>query len=178
MRAQAGNSSTLGRSPLMSNAVLLPVRNSLEEWKCQQTQTQAELQDSLAALDAMQRQLEAWQSRLSQERDQLAAERADLDRERAQDRLPLEGVADQAAEELDESRRRVQELEAQLEQKDRELRDQYEHWNQKFTKVLAQVERGASAPPPATAPATCDPVLGSVVAQFDKIRRQRAQRDG
>ncbi|TWT38095.1 Chromosome partition protein Smc [Posidoniimonas corsicana] len=172
----------------MATAALEPTFACLTEWSDQRQRYEADLQESFDALDAFQRQLDAWQRRLADEQEQLDEQRA-----RLKELADANGQADQSAdqlksenarlsEEAEQARQGQQDLQRQLEEARAELAREKQHWSGELERVAKLLEQQSAAPADAPAAAgpgpavSGDPVLGSVVAQFSKLRQQRAER--
>ncbi len=158
----------------------------LERAEVQQLDTAtAECEQMLAgAIAAHEEELSSSQERATQLEEELTKASAA--------RLSAESAKAQLAVELDQARRKRQELETQLEQNRAEMSRQNQHWSEEFNRVVqmlaeqnseqdppgsCQEEPSTPATPIAVAPIkSSDPVLGSVVAQFGKLRQQRADR--
>lgn len=179
----------------MATAALQPTRECLDAWIQESQHAEDELRESFEALDAYQRQLDAWQRRLGEEREQLAQERQRLSEQA--DAAPAEGNGEQLAElqaenarlseESGQANQLKQQLEQQLAETRAELAQQNQHWSTELARVVKLLEEqqsasgyaasDAPAAPAVIAPGSSDdPVLGSVVAQFSKLRQQRAER--
>lgn len=205
---------------------LEPLRESVRHWADEQaaieSQLEAELEESFAALEAFQRSLEEWQQSLVAQREQLQADQTALAAERETltghdsqlaselselktlvDLLELEkeDLAEQLKEnnsgsnelmqQKEEARRREIALQAELESERADWLVQQHEMNEELNRLR---ERSANQSPAITdidEPATSelvashaatkvatkvDPVLGSVLEQFGKLRQQQAKR--
>ncbi|TWT74642.1 Chromosome partition protein Smc [Posidoniimonas polymericola] len=97
--------------------------------------------------------------------------------------IGLQGENAKLTGELHQAQRAAQELGVQLEATRAEMAQQNQHWSGEFSRVVKMLEQQQAAPAADFAPAAVaapagasDPVLGSVVAQFSKLRQQRAER--
>lgn len=195
------------------------VRDSFRQWHAEQEELDAQLAESVAALEAYQSHLDQWQRQLAEERDELHQLRETIERDQAFAGNSGEHV-DQLQSELSEARERVARLDAELLARTDELQESNRQRvetdsqlaqakereqelvasleSQKRSAMERQIEaqapvqpRGqvesaaaaqASEPPPAatvTKPRqeperSANPVLGSVIEQFGKLRQQRA----
>jgi chromosome segregation ATPase len=98
------------------------VQHSFREWQAEQTLLDAQLAESVAALDAYQSHLDAWQQELARERDELRQLRAAIERDELNGGVPNEQLA-QVAKELDDARQKITSLTAALLARTEELRD-------------------------------------------------------
>lgn len=134
----------------------------------------AEQNDQTAELEA---ELTASRQRTAELEEQIASAESST--------IGLQSENAKLTAELHQSQRSAQELGVQLEATRAEMAQQNQHWSSEFSRVVSMLEQQQAAPAgaaPATpvgapAPAAAaDPVLGSVVAQFSKLRQQRAER--
>lgn len=143
------------------------VRDVFDHWSREQDDLDARLGESLAALEAYQSHLDAWQKDLARQREQLEQQRAEFEQRREQWEQ--------------EQTQREQELVEQLAQQVQEQAVQQSSQGEPDEPA----DQPASDPVPGQQTATVaipeegtsveDPVLRSVVAQFDKIRQQLAR---
>jgi septal ring factor EnvC (AmiA/AmiB activator) len=102
------------------------VEDSFRSWQAEQSQLDAELAESLAALEAYQSHLDAWQQDLARERQQLQEEREAFTRDKAdigsntgeQNQEQLQVLSSQ----LEESRDKINSLTANLLERGEEVR--------------------------------------------------------
>lgn len=199
-----------------------PLIACVQQWEEQHAQAEVDLAESLAAIEAFQRQLEDWQLQLATEREELENQRtewetqqqqlaneeqsnaelstqltADLDQanselEQANGELAtLRGNLAKAIEERDDASKRSGEMGRQLHealQREGEIASQLDLCRDELAELRIQVGTAKPATTPApivdagepeTSPPTplaSDPVLDSVLAQFGKLRQQRADR--
>jgi DNA repair exonuclease SbcCD ATPase subunit len=213
--------------PLASEAI----HDTFRGWHAQRESLDAQLSESLAALEAYQSHLDAWQKQLACERDELRQSREALDRDRSalnenQVQLTAEATAElnaarekvvtltdslvartdelrvvdnrraELVAELESSRAREGELRAALDEQKRTIEQERAHWAEEFRRLRELLERQLESPPaeqvitpPERIPApakqsrsaavvaeghSANPVLGSIVEQFGKLRQQRA----
>ena len=99
-----------------------PVRESFCQWHAEQQVLDAQLAESVAALEAYQSHLDAWQRELAVEREELSRLRAELDRDQA-----LSGSHDEQAatfrRELSDARQKITSLTTALLTRTEELRE-------------------------------------------------------
>src|SRR5262245_52239120 len=98
------------------------VADSFRSWEVEQSALDAQLSDSLAALEAYQSHLDAWQQNLARERDELQQLRESLERDRASAGTSAEHN-EQLNSELIESRQKTSSLTAALLTRTEELRE-------------------------------------------------------
>jgi chromosome segregation ATPase len=98
------------------------VENSFRQWQAEQTLLDAQLDDSLAALEAYQLHLDTWQQELAREREELRQLRASIDRDQAGNRSQREQV-EQLNRELGDARHQITTLTAALLARTEELRE-------------------------------------------------------
>jgi len=194
---------------------------SFREWQAEQSELEAQLADSFAALDAYQSNLDNWQAELAGEREELRELRATIERERsasnnsseqhdalcqelADARLKISSLTtallarteelrdldherNEAIAELSRAGAREQELSATLAAHQQSTDAERLEWERKIEQLREDAQqaaevaaRGAGAPraPNGEAPSesrfSTNPVLGSVMEQFGKLRRQRS----
>jgi chromosome segregation ATPase len=167
------------------------INDALRAGVVEQDSLDAQLTESLAALEAYQSHLDAWQQKLSQERAELQNAREQFDRYRT----AAEKSSELAAE-LERVRTHEAELQAAVEEQQRTLERERAHWQSEIQDLRDKLEnRGDSAAaatpsgadaalPSAEVPraaanhrrdqAGSSAVLGSIVEQFGKLRAQRA----
>jgi chromosome segregation ATPase len=190
------------------------VAECFRNWKEDQRTLDAELNESLAALEAYQANLDAWASSLARERQQFNQERHSWELTRSEGEIDprkldevtaeleaarehvtrltgelltktdelrtVEKICTELSSELDRLRGRESDLAAQLDKERSRLKaiekdhaDQLEHWRQEREQAKSQPN------PPAISNhgprLSNNPVIGSVVAQFDKLRQQQAE---
>ena len=123
------------------------VEHSFRAWQEEQTRLDAQLAESVAALDAYQAHLDNWQQELVREREELRQLRGTIERDRA--------AGDGAAG--------VE-------------REPIEHHNQTVEQAAAAShgEPVNSGPAKVEPRRSASPVLGSVLEQFGKLREQRS----
>jgi chromosome segregation ATPase len=95
---------------------------SFRDWQAEQSQLEAQLADSFAALDAYQSNLDNWQAELAQEREELRGLRAAVECERTADGAHNEQL-DELRQELTVSRQQISSLTTALLARTEELRD-------------------------------------------------------
>jgi chromosome segregation ATPase len=98
------------------------VEHSFREWQQEQTLLDAQLAESVAALDAYQLHLDNWQQELARERDELREMREALERDRAAGGAGNE-LFEQLQRELNEARDKVSALTTALLTRTEELRE-------------------------------------------------------
>jgi chromosome segregation ATPase len=197
------------------------VQSSFRDWQAEQAVLDAQLTESVAALEAYQAHLDGWQRALARERDELQRLREELDREKAVDggrneqnkqfeqelteaRAKISSLTTALLDRTEELRRldqqradastelalvkaREKELSAAMESLQKSTDLQRTQWEAAAVEMQQQLEQSlevaaaievpapseASAPPlgPTT---TTNPVLGSLMEQFDKLRQQRS----
>ena len=150
------------------------LRNTFCNWQKDKESLDAQLAESLAALEAYQSHLDGWQQQLARQRDELRSAKEQLDHDRAELNRALAehkgtNADNTSAAELEHSRKQIVELTEQLRARIEEL----QQLKQSRPEV---VEKPAPEPTPETPsqPRTASPVLGSIVEQFGKLRQQRA----
>ena len=168
------------------------INTSFRDWQQEQTLLNAQLAESVAALDAYQSHLDGWQQELAHEREELKGQREALDRDRA--------AAGDAAQQIQQFSRQLKEMQtknsnltdkllARTEEL-RELECQRDAANRELAharesvltaSLAAQQNDSSRASEPTRAAATkaeprrsASPVLGSVMEQFGKLREQRS----
>jgi septal ring factor EnvC (AmiA/AmiB activator) len=177
------------------------ITNSFRAWHEEQQQLDAQLAESVAALDAFQANLDRWQAELVQEREELRQIRSQLESERAQ---LLNGSAHDDEEtsletlrlELQQAQQQITTLTAdlalarahELELGEALSAEQHAHdthafhQDEAFDEAVELVAAGSYRSD--TAPTGkkrseprggANPVLGSVMEQFGKLREQRSQ---
>ena len=149
------------------------VQNSFREWQAEQSLLDAQLVESVAALDAYQTHLDTWQQELAREREELRLTRAAIERERS-------GTAGER--ELD--------LSAALAEQQQNFEEQKRQWEVEIAQLheeLCRVSASSAAsvdsrlselsrnsPSKAEPRSAASPVLGTVMEQFGKLRLQRS----
>jgi hypothetical protein len=78
------------------------INTSFRDWQEEQTLLDAQLAESVAALDAYQSHLDGWQQELARERDELRNQRESLERDRA--------AAGDAAQQVQQLSRQLEEM--------------------------------------------------------------------
>lgn len=177
------------------------ITNSFRVWHEEQQHLDAQLAESVAALDAFQVNLERWQQELAQERDELKALRGQIESEKVQEPLaPGSGSEEAELEalrtELEQARMQISSLTAdlalarahELELGEALSAEQHSHDTHTFHQdeafdeavelVAAGSYRGDTAPTGkkrSESRGGANPVLGSVMEQFGKLREQRSQ---
>jgi septal ring factor EnvC (AmiA/AmiB activator) len=177
------------------------ITNSFRAWHDEQQQLDAQLAESVAALDAFQTNLERWQQELVQERDELKSLREQI--ESCQDQPATAAVSgneeaalEQLRQELEQARGQISALTAdlalarahELELGEALSAEQHAHDTHAFHQdeafdeavelVAAGSYRGDTAPTGkkrSEPRGGASPVLGSVMEQFGKLREQRSQ---
>jgi chromosome segregation ATPase len=196
------------------------VQRSFRDWQTEQEALDAQLIDSMAALEAYQSHLDGWQCELARERDELQRLREELSRESASDGKDHEKLG-RLEHELYEARTKITSLTTSLLDRTEELRQldrqradvstelalakarqrdlstaldaaqksfdvQREQWETAIAQMRHQLEQsleiaGAESPAEHVASevqlgpiAAANPVLGSLMQQFDKLRQQRS----
>jgi chromosome segregation ATPase len=216
------------------------IRETFREWNAERDSLDAELSESLAALEAYQLHLDTWQQQLARERDELQNAREQFERDRlsaetslsessaatitelhaAREKITalttlllnrteelrtLDNRRAEAQTELELARARERELRAALDEQKRSVDDERSQWADELKHLREVIERQLDAPaveeaiaavelpaplpqaPPAAAAPTNktpsggtqsqprdNPLLGSIVEQFGKLRQQRA----
>jgi peptidoglycan hydrolase CwlO-like protein len=145
------------------------VEISFREWQEEQSLLDAQLVESLAALESYQAHLDSWQQDLVREREELRQLRESQSREPGTGGDELQQLA-QLDQELRESREKIASLTAALAAA--QSAGAASHHQAAFERAVEQaasaehgagkVSRGGS------------PVLGSVMEQFGKLREQRS----
>jgi chromosome segregation ATPase len=170
------------------------VASSFREWQEEQQRLDAQLAESVAALDAYQSNLDNWQQELVREREELRQLRADLQRAQAARGGDTQQLADLTSE-LESSHKEIERLRADLDAaqtREQELNEAIaaqqqlaESGDTKSHDALDAAIAGAAA---STGQADStngrsggveprrgvSPVLGSVMEQFGKLRQQRS----
>jgi chromosome segregation ATPase len=196
------------------------MHRSFRDWQAEQTMLDAQLSDSVAALEAYQSHLDGWQRELARERDELQRLREELSRDQATDGKGQQR-ATQLEHELYDARTKITSLTTALLDRTEELRQldrqradvnielavaksrerdmataletvqksaeaQRLQWESAIAEMrqklqesleLAPVEAAdetAANDPPLGPIAAENPVLGSLMEQFDKLRQQRS----
>lgn len=181
----------------MTSTEVVVDRNAVEDsfrvWQEEQSLLDAQLAESVAALEAYQSHLDAWQNDLARERQQLQDEREAFNRDCSNSGSNLEQLQVLTAQ-LDESREKNNSLTGALLERTEELRNldqrfaaerqQWEHESARLSELAQRgaVEGAATSPllplrngPVKSEPRTpTSPVLGSVMEQFGKLRQQRS----
>ena len=198
------------------------VQRSFRDWQAEQAVLDAQLVDSVAALEAYQSHLDGWQRELAREREDLQRTREALDREKVVDGTRHEklerfeqelydarvkittlttALLDRTEElrQLDRERAHVntefavaksreKDLTTSLETQQKSFDVQRGQWESAIAEMRKQLEQSldlavaaAEAPPvpiasdaPLGPIAAANPVLGSLMEQFDKLRQQRS----
>ena len=200
------------------------VHSSFRDWQAEQAVLDAQLLDSVAALEAYQSHLDGWQRELARERDELERLREELDREKVVDgnqhdkNQQLEQDLSRCAREnhvaydgapgpnggaaatrsrraevnteLAVARSREKDLSSALEALQKSSDLQRLQWEAAIVEMRQQLEQSlefaaveaaaqapveANASDPQVGPTTsANPVLGSLMEQFDKLRQQRS----
>jgi chromosome segregation ATPase len=203
------------------------VHRSFRDWQADQAVLDAQLNDSVVALEAYQSHLDHWQRELARERDDLQRLREELDRNQtALDRnQAADGNGQQRAEQLEhelyDARTKITSLTTALLDRTEELRQldrqradintelalaktrerdlstalealqksadvQCLQWESAIAEMRQQLEESlelvpgevpeepAASDPPLGPIAASNPVLGSLMEQFDKLRQQRS----
>ena len=168
------------------------INEALRAGAAEQESLDAQLSESLAALEAYQSHLDAWQQNLSREREELRSAREQFDRYRTAAEKSTELLA-----ELEKIRAHESELQAAVDEHQRTLERERAHWNAEIRELREKLEHRAESaqsasqidaageaapvaePPRATSkthrePSNSSAVLGSIVEQFGKLRAQRA----
>lgn len=153
------------------------VQESFQQLRCEEEVLDAQLSESLAALEAYQRHLDVWQQQLATEREELRIEREALERDRVT-------ATENGDEELAHAREEIASLEARIEQYDQRQTELIAELDaQRLARDSAQHSTlDTSGDPDATSgklsggrqDKSATPVLGSIVEQFGKLRQQRA----
>lgn len=171
----------------------IAVEDSFRVWQEEQSLLDAQLAESVAALEAYQSHLDVWQQDLARERQQLQEEREAFNRDCSSTGSNLEQLQVLTAQ-LDESREKNNSLTAALLQRTEELRSldqqfavERQQWEHESARLSELAEKGAAAGasaspllslrngPVKSEPRTStSPVLGSVMEQFGKLRQQRS----
>lgn len=122
-------------------------------------------------------QIEASQQELNNQKAEFNAISAQL--------TEANGYVDTLVQEASVAKDKIAQLEADLEKQREESREQQSRWDEDFKRMRQMLDRRSEAREPATeAPAVAeeastaaeDPVLDSVMAQFGKLRLQKAGR--
>jgi hypothetical protein len=210
--------------PTMTSATIIVdrelVQRSFRDWHAEQETLDAQLIDSVAALEAYQSHLDGWQCELARERDELQRLRDELGCEKVVDGADHEKLG-RLEQDLYEARAKITSLTTSLLDRTEELRQldrqradvntelalakarerdlstaldtaqksfdvQREQWETAIAQMRHQLEEslelaGAEAPAepvisevPLGPIAAANPVLGSLMQQFDKLRQQRS----
>lgn len=147
------------------------VEISFREWQAEQSLLDAQLAESLAALESYQAHLDSWQQDLVREREELRRLRESLSRERATGGEGQQQI-DELNQELRESREKIASLTAALAAA--HSAGAANHHQAAFERAVEQAasaEHGAGRVEPRRGGS---PVLGSVMEQFGKLREQRS----
>ncbi len=174
--------------------------HSFREWQADQTALDNQLAESLAALDAYQSNLDSWQQELVRERDALREMRSAIEQNHANGEAQGRQI-EQLHQDLNELRQEKSLLEAQLEisrARENELTTQIatqqdsfgaerQQWEQTARQLrenvcetadsiptLLQTESLSTADSKSDSHPAANPVLGSVMEQFGKLRKQRS----
>jgi DNA repair exonuclease SbcCD ATPase subunit len=214
------------------------IRQTFQAWNAERESLDAELSESLAALEAYQHHLDAWQRQLARERGELQTAREQFERDRAsaekndaeasaatitelhaarekitalttllltrtEELRALDNRRAEVQTELELSRARERELKAAIDDQKRSVDQERSQWSEELKQLRETVERQLDTPvdvqptaavagqvPTETAqptpartspagngghaPARENPLLGSIVEQFGKLRQQRA----
>ena len=119
VRADGQGSNAMSSPPVVDREV---VEHSFREWQEEQTLLDAQLAESVDALDAYQSHLDSWQQELARERDELRLMREAIERDLAAGGAHCEQI-EVLNRELTESRAKVSSLTAALLERTEELRD-------------------------------------------------------
>jgi chromosome segregation ATPase len=170
------------------------VASSFREWQEEQLRLDAQLAESVAALDAYQSNLDNWQQELVREREELRQLRADLQRAQAARGGDSQQLAALTTE-LESSRGEVARLQSDLaaaQSREQELNDALTAQQQPAENRDTQSHDALDAAIEDAATSTgqvgtakggnggveprrgVSPVLGSVMEQFGKLRQQRS----
>jgi chromosome segregation ATPase len=175
-----------------------PFTDCFRQWRADEQEFAAELEDSLAALDAYQAHLDHWARELAAERNTFQRDCSEWEHRKQAREQQLEALSAELADAREQivkltndltskinELRGVEKMRADLAQEVDRLRSEIQH-----TVVDQQslpVDRPPQQPQPVadnpvtknTAPSPIrlsnNPVIGSVVAQFDKLRQQQAE---
>jgi septal ring factor EnvC (AmiA/AmiB activator) len=180
------------------------VRETFRAWSVEQESLDAQLAESLSALAAYQSHLDTWQQQLVRQRDELHNAREQFDRDRAAAEQGQSQPSTELAAELHSSREKIAALTASLLSRTDELRtmdirrgelaNELELARAREKELAAAIAEHKQTseqeqlkenphPQPATPPDrptsgrghfSENPVLGSIVEQFGKLRQQRA----
>jgi chromosome segregation ATPase len=196
------------------------LHSSFRDWQAEQAMLDAQISDSVAALEAYQSHLDGWQRELARERDELQRWREELDREQVVDENRHD-KNQRFEQELYDARTKITSLTTALLDRTEELRQLDRHraevntelaaaktrerdlsmaletlrnstdvqrvqWEAAIVEMRQQMEQSlelaaADAPaesgatdPPLGPIAAANPILGSLMEQFDKLRQQRS----
>jgi chromosome segregation ATPase len=174
------------------------ITNSFREWQQEQQKLDAQLAESVAALDAYQANLDSWQQELVRERDELQQLRVAIEKYEREPVPSANGDGNEQLallkQELAEAREQIASLTADLalarahelelgealaeEQHSKDTHAlHHEAFDEAVELAAAGSHRGDAAPSGHGRAETrrgASPVLGSVMEQFGKLREQRS----
>jgi septal ring factor EnvC (AmiA/AmiB activator) len=122
------------------------VRATFREWNAERDSLDAELSESLAALEAYQQHLDDWQRQLAAEREKLKSDREQFAQEQAAAQKSSSEASAEAIAELELSRARERELQAALDEQKRSLAQERSHWAEELKQVREVLERQKETP--------------------------------
>jgi chromosome segregation ATPase len=155
----------------------------------------AELESDRGNLTCDLDQLNKLRDQLGESRDKCSALTTDL-LGKSEELRSLDKTRAELTTELELTRAREQNLAASLEQEKQKFAEQQAHWSDEFKQMRAMLEHRSAGggagrdpaavegPVPSSQPtdqplrnrdSSSDPVVGSIVAQFDKLRQQQAE---
>lgn len=153
------------------------VARSFREWQAEQASLDAQLAESLSALEAYQAHLDRWQQDLGREREELRQLREAIERDQATENRREQ--VDRLNRELDDAREKISSLTTSLEALQRERPagqepDQSQELEPPASSDTTPVGAAAKDDAQVELPRRASPVLGSVWEQFGKLREQRS----
>lgn len=146
------------------------VEHSFREWHAEQSLLDAQLIESLSALESYQSHLDKWQQDLVREREELRQLRESLARDEATD--GEEQQIDQLNQELRESREKIASLTAALAAA--QSAGAASHHQAAFEMAVDHATSAEHGTAKVEQRRGASPVLGSVMEQFGKLREQRS----
>ena len=162
---------------------------ALEAYQSHLDRCQAELAAECAALEEERAKLVAERQRLSEmpagEEEQLAelgearkliSELRDMLLERTEELRRSDSKRTELVSELQQARARQLELEKNIETEKSQHLEQQLRWTEEFQRVSELLEGRTVSKGDSGKESSSDPVLGSIMAQFGKLRRQAADR--
>lgn len=162
---------------------------ALEAYQSHLDHCQAALAAERASLEEERATLEAERQRLNEtpvseeaqlaelgEARKLISELRDLLLERTEELRRSDNKRSELVSELQQARSRQLELEKHVEVEKSQHLEQQLRWTEEFQRVSELLENRTGSKTESGKESTADPVLGSIMAQFGKLRRQAADR--